>query len=115
MRLLSTRACAVDGACTQRFKVVLVFGVAKWPNADWARWELAEQNYSPALNDALEQSIKLGNRIVSMRGRGNSSYAWGPSNSYAWSSSNRLVMIQFYSVAPDEFLQKYLEKYPSSI
>src|ERR1019366_7657305 len=26
IRLLSTSACAVDGACTQRFKVVLVFG-----------------------------------------------------------------------------------------
>src|ERR1019366_8784496 len=26
IRLLSTSACAVDGACTKRFKVVLVFG-----------------------------------------------------------------------------------------
>jgi hypothetical protein len=66
--------------------------VQEWPNSDWARWELAEQNYSPTMNNATEETIKFGNRIVSTRGSGNSSYKWGPSSSCAWSSSNRLVM-----------------------
>jgi hypothetical protein len=87
--------------------------VEEWPNADWATWELAEQNYSPTLNHAAEQSIKFGNRIVCRWGQASNSYKWGPSSSCAWSSGNRLVMIEFSSVDQDEFLRKYLERYPT--
>jgi hypothetical protein len=89
--------------------------VGEWPNADWAKWELAEQNYSPTMNNAVEQSIRFGNRIVCARGQASNSNKLSHSRSCAWSSGNRLVIIEFSSVDPDEFLKKYLEKYPSSI
>jgi len=34
---------------------------------------------------------------------------------YAWMSNDRIVLMKFYSVDPDEFLKKYLEKYPSTL
>jgi len=38
---------------------------------------------------------------------------------YVWSSANRLICLQFFSLAkevpPDEFLKTYLAKYPSSL
>ena len=89
--------------------------IGEWPNADWARWELAEQNYSPTMNNGVEQSIRFGNRIVCARGQASKSNKLDHSSSCAWSSDNRLVIIEFSSVDPDEFLKKYLEKYPSSI
>jgi hypothetical protein len=89
--------------------------VGEWPNADWAKWELAERNYSPTMNNAVEQSIRFGNRIVCARGQASNSNKLRYSRSCAWSSGNRLVIIEFSSVDPEEFLKKYLEKYPSSI
>jgi hypothetical protein len=78
--------------------------VQEWPTADWARWELEQQNYSTTMNGA-NQSVNFGNRIVCTPG----------SKSCAWSSSNRLVIMEFSSVEPDEFLKGYLEKYPSTL
>jgi hypothetical protein len=90
--------------------------VQEWPEADWARWELAEQNFSPSLSHGIEESLRFGNRILINAALQGAHNVWGlPSSSYAWASKNQLVMIDSYSVTPDEFLKEYLEKYPSSL
>lgn len=53
---------------------------------------------------SVEERIKFGNRVLFKR---------VPEVHYAWMSDDRIVLLKFYSVDPDGFLKKYLEKYPT--
>jgi hypothetical protein len=89
--------------------------VQEWPNADWARWILAENGFSPGLQSGMEQTIHFGNRIVGVQMTEKARQVWGSGGRFGWRSNNHTVVIEAYSVNPDEFLRKYLEKYPSSL
>jgi hypothetical protein len=82
----------------------------------WAKTELESQGQGfsktpnpNAYSIGAEARTEFGNRILFKPDR-DAHYGH-----YAWISNDRLVMIDFNSVAPDEFLKKYLEKYPSSL
>ena len=85
--------------------------VEEWPNAAWAKWQLEDGNFS-ALVVGVEQSLQFGNRIRCKYARDD---RWGPNQSCAWTSANKIVELDFDSLAPNEFLQLYLQKYPSSL
>jgi len=89
--------------------------VQEWPNADWAAWILAENGFSPSLQSGMEESIHFGNRIVGVQITQRARQFWGSGGRFGWRSNNHIVVIEAYSVNPDEFLRKYLEKYPSSL
>lgn len=86
--------------------------VQDWPSG-WARFELPLQGqgfskiaHQNANGASVEERTKFGNRLLFKR---------GPEAHYAWMSNDRIVLMKFYSVDPDEFLKKYLEKYPSTL
>jgi hypothetical protein len=84
--------------------------VQEYPNEAWAMYELGEQGFATNLAD-IEKLTKFGNRILAQTefvGRGGGAF-------YFWSSANRLVILQFSSGDPDEFLKEYLGRYPSSL
>jgi hypothetical protein len=84
--------------------------VQEYPNEAWAKFELGEQGFATNLAD-IEKPTKFGNRILAQTkfvGRGGDAF-------YFWSSANRLVILQFSSGDPDEFLKEYLGRYPSSL
>lgn len=85
--------------------------IEEWPNVAWAKWELENGNFS-RLNGGVEQSFQFGNRTLYKHAPND---RWGPNQSYAWISENRIIVLEFYSVAPSEFLRVYLQKYPSSL
>jgi hypothetical protein len=89
--------------------------VQEWPNADWAKWELADNWFSPSLDSGMEESIKFGNRIVGVRMNNRTRQTWGSGGRFGWYSNNHIIVIEPYSVDPDDFLKKYLEKYPSTL
>lgn len=89
--------------------------VQEWPNADWALWILAENGFSPPLQSGMEESIHFGNRIVGVQMTQRARQVWGSGGRFGWCSNNHIVVIEAYSANPDEFLKKYLEKYPSSL
>lgn len=89
--------------------------VQVWPNADWAKWELAENWFSPSLDSGMEESIKFGNRIVGVRMNNRTRQTWGSGGRFGWYSNNHIIVIEAYSVDPNDFLKKYLEKYPSTL
>ena len=85
--------------------------VQDWP-AGWAKFEVENQGqgfskiaHQNADGASVEERTEFGNRILFKR---------DPEAHYAWKSNDRIVLMKFYSVDPDEFLQKYLEKYPST-
>jgi hypothetical protein len=86
--------------------------VQDWPSG-WAKSELENQGqgfskiaHKNAYGASVEERTKFGNRVLFKR---------NPEAYYAWMSNDRIVLMQFYSVDPDEFLKKYLEKYPSTL
>jgi len=86
--------------------------VQDWPSG-WAKSELENQGqgfskiaHKNAYGASVEERTKFGNRVLFKR---------SPEAYYAWMSNDRIVLMQFYSVDPDEFLKKYLEKYPSTL
>jgi hypothetical protein len=86
--------------------------IEEWPNAAWAKWELSNGNLAPELNMGIEQPVKFGNRVIYQHAP---SDRWGPNQTYAWVSQNKIVTIELSSVPADEFLEKYLQRYPSSL
>ena len=86
--------------------------VQDWPSG-WAKSELENQGqgfskiaHKNAHGANVEERTKFGNRVLFKR---------NPEAYYAWMSNDRIVLMQFYSLDPDEFLKKYLEKYPSTL
>jgi hypothetical protein len=86
--------------------------VQDWPSG-WAKSELPSQGqgfsknaHQNAYGASVEERTKFGNRILFKR---------DAEAHYAWMSNDRIVLMKFYSVDPDEFLKKYLEKYPSTL
>jgi hypothetical protein len=86
--------------------------VQDWPSG-WAKSELENQGqgfskiaHKNAYGASVEERTKFGNRVLFKR---------NPEAYYAWMSNDRIVLMQFYSVDPDEFLKEYLEKYPSTL
>ena len=84
--------------------------VHDWPSG-WARSELGlEERRTPKVPDEesnwAEERTEFGNRVLFRR---------NPDPQYVWISNNVVVTLTFYSVAPEGFLRKYLERYPSTL
>lgn len=90
--------------------------VQEWPNADWAKWELAENFFSPSLDSGMEETTQFGNRIIGLRKTDeNTKRVWGEGGRFGWYSGPYIVIVEGYSASLDEMLQTYLKKYPSSL
>jgi MFS family permease len=85
--------------------------VQEYPNGAWAKHEFKDQNNLVYL-DQLPLAVRFGNRVVE---KTHSGWYRSDDTRYLWVSQNRLLAIELPPSAPDEFLQEYLTKYPSSL
>lgn len=84
--------------------------IQEYPNGAWATHELKDQNNLVYL-DQMPLTVRFGNRVVEKTpGRYRSD-----DTRYLWVSQNRLLAVEVPPSAPDEFLEEYLTKYPSSL
>lgn len=79
--------------------------VEEYPNAAWAKFQIAEQGFGKRNTE-----LKFGNKV-----EGNTEYQRNGEGYYLWSSGDFLVVLELHDVNPDPLLQAYLQKYPSSL
>ena len=90
--------------------------IEEWPTAAWAKWQIEDDSVFSSYSTSMEQFLLFGNQIRCIYVHDNRyEINYELKQSCAWISKNKVVRIGFFIYETNEFLQLYLQKYPSSL